>query len=628
MRKEIKEELDNKNTNLLKILSIIIIIVFVSSLFVLKYFSTGNISNINKVLNNKYDSISCIDSRCEAVEAIEKNKNYSNIKIVDTKGRIIGKYSFKNNKNRKKVYSISKKYLLMKKKVKKDVTRYYITNKSGKNLYSSRNKLVKISNEYVLEQIPSKIDYKYKIINSNGELLYKNINDYNAYDDNIYMNITKDDKSYLINTINKKVFNNYIVKEEVKDENDKTLYLILTKSNSDLYYFFNTNYNEISLNGFSDYVIQYDKSLLITRKQNNTILKYKISSSGTESKLSQSKFLSILQEEINDKINKNKYNLYFESVVDENQENVLVDNKEDKSFGIYNLNTKKYNKLYSYSSDRMRSNFNKLSSMDENDYLQITCDDISCDTVRTLVYNVQKNKVVLNLEGSDKLASKFIYYKNGYKVIKYAKESLNDSFRDKYALIDKDNKVKKVSANEIKVIDSYNVIGESGNNSVLLYSKSKNKFINDNSSVANLIKIGDKSYYKYRKNNKTIIVDKKGNELYSNKKGDLYYSENSIYSVSNRNIKIYSIKNDKVSSYNFMNNESINDITGEQMNPYNGAIFINESNGKYMKVLNDESKIIRKIRDVSISSVRINEKEKRAFIIVKSNKKYGLYIAK
>ena len=76
-------------------------------------------------------------------------------------------------------------------------------------------------------------------------------------------------------------------------------------------------------------------------------------------------------------------------------------------------------------------------------------------------FNISEIKTMVNSKtGKEEKYVTLENVPNNVKVIKYAKESLNDSFRDKYALIDKDNKVKKVSANEIKVIDSYNVIGE------------------------------------------------------------------------------------------------------------------------------------------------------------------------
>lgn len=632
---ESKKEKQNikENTYGKKLILSIIIIFIVVGVIGVKYILGDNISNISRVLSNKYDSITCVNSDCDGLIASLKSKNKVMVKLLDSKGRAIGKYSYKKEeKNYRAPYDLTSKYFLMSENKKNDKVIYHITNRHGKSLYKTTNKLIKVNENFIIEQIPAKIDYEYKVFNEKGKLLYKNVSDYELYDDNNYMYLQKDDNNFIINTSNKKSFNKYKVKEEIKNEDDETLYLILTKNNNDLYYFFNIEYDEINSKGFYAYSILNDNSLIVSRKENTNNVKFSISSVGTEKKISTEKFMSEIVKEINSKIKSDKYYLYSASISSSKQKNVIVDNLEDKSLGILNITDNKYSKIYSYSSDKIFSSVDELKSIDGKKYIQISCNKENCSEEKLVVYNIDDNKKEFELNGSSKLASEYVQYENGYKVVNYSNQSEDESIRGKYSLFDNKNKEITLSSKEIKVIDSKRVIGKESNKSLLLYSSSKKKIINDENSLAEIIRINFKNYYKYNSNNKSYVVDSNGSEVYSYDKGNLEYSNNSIYASGNRIIKMYNVEEDKVSTYKLSSNEQMTSMLDENISPFNGAVFINNEKKNYFKVVNEEAKVIKKVKKATIYDVKTNEKTKRAFIIVrdKNNKKskYGLYLAK
>ena len=75
----------------------------------------------------------------------------------------------------------------------------------------------------------------------------------------------------------------------------------------------------------------------------------------------------------------------------------------------------------------------------------------------------------------------------------------------------------------------------------------------------------------------------------------------------------------------------MNDAAGDIISPYRGALFINNSTNKYIKVVNRNGRVIKKIKNAEIESVKRNSDKNVVIITTDISKKtinYGLYIAK
>ena len=72
-------------------------------------------------------------------------------------------------------------------------------------------------------------------------------------------------------------------------------------------------------------------------------------------------------QKIKEKVDSDKYKLYEDSVYSSDQNNVLVDSKSEKSFGVLNLKNNKFKSLYNYKSDKnyVYSTVSKLNSINK-----------------------------------------------------------------------------------------------------------------------------------------------------------------------------------------------------------------------------------------------------------------------
>ena len=83
--------------------------------------------------------------------------------------------------------------------------------------------------------------------------------------------------------------------------------------------------------------------------------------------------------------------LYSYGIKDPNQDRVLVDNKDDRSFGILNVKTNNYKKLYSYKGNS-RSSFSSVIELNSyNNYVQINCSISNCDEPKTYIYDLEND---------------------------------------------------------------------------------------------------------------------------------------------------------------------------------------------------------------------------------------------
>ena len=592
-----------------------------------------NISRVTKILSDKYDSIKCINSDCSGIIATTKNKDKNENKIYSAYGKLVAKYN-DSEKNKKTPYDYQKKYILMQKKISDNETRYYMVNTSGKVLYKTNNKLIVLNENYVLEQEKAKIDYVYKFIDLTGKVKYENITDYKTYDDNKFISMTKEDKNYILNSKGQKIVDDCKVENEVKDEKDRTKFLIVQNTKNDSYYYFNTSKSKIVGDSFESYKLKSDNSLVVYKKENNSKVSYNVNKNGIQKKASSSKFLAEVVKDLKSKLDENKFYIYTLSVLDENQDSIFVDNKEEKSFGIYNLKDNKYTSVYNYSSDKFYSSISVLESNDDKTYFQVSCSNPICSETQMLVYNFSDNKELFKLTGDSLVATEYSQYENGYKVIKYSYKTTNDDYKGKYVLYDKDNKELYKSSNQISIIDSKLVMGKEIESDSILYSTNKNKILNDEKTLAEKLDVKNKNYYKYRNNDsKNVIINSKGNEIYSvDNSGTIEYNNDNIFAITSKDIKIYNMDSEKVSTYRFSKNETTTDYSNSKITPFGSVAFVNNSNKSYVKVIDSNANVLKQIKKTSIYKVEVNKEHTKAFIIttskVNGKVKYGLYLAK
>lgn len=592
-----------------------------------------NISRVTKILSDKYDSIKCINSECSGIIATTKNKDKNENKIYSAYGKLVAKYN-DSEKNKKTPYDYQKKYILMQKKISDNETRYYMVNTSGKVLYKTNNKLIVLNENYVLEQEKAKIDYIYKFIDLTGKVKYENITDYKTYDDNKFISMTKEDKNYILNSKGQKIVDDCKVENEVKDEKDRTKFLIVQNTKNDSYYYFNTSKSKIVGDSFESYKLKSDNSLVVYKKENNSKVSYNVNKNGIQKKASSSKFLAEVVKDLKSKLDENKFYIYTLSVLDENQDSIFVDNKEEKSFGIYNLKDNKYTSVYNYSSDKFYSSISVLESNDDKTYFQVSCSNPICSETQMLVYNFSDNKELFKLTGDSLVATEYSQYENGYKVIKYSYKTTNDDYKGKYVLYDKDNKELYKSSNQISIIDSKLVMGKEIESDSILYSTNKNKILNDEKTLAEKLDVKNKNYYKYRNNDsKNVIINSKGNEIYSvDNSGTIEYNNDNIFAITSKDIKIYNMDSEKVSTYRFSKNETTTDYSNSKITPFGSVAFVNNSNKSYVKVIDSNANVLKQIKKTSIYKVEVNKEHTKAFIIttskVNGKVKYGLYLAK
>lgn len=592
-----------------------------------------NISRVTKILSDKYDSVKCINSECSGIIATTKNKDKNENKIYSAYGKLVAKYN-DSEKNKKTPYDYQKKYILMQKKISDNETRYYMVNTSGKVLYKTNNKLIVLNENYVLEQEKAKIDYVYKFIDLTGKVKYENITDYKTYDNNKFISMTKEDKNYILNSKGQKIVDDCKVENEVKDEKDRTKFLIVQNTKNDSYYYFNTSKSKIVGDSFESYKLKSDNSLVVYKKENNSKVSYNVNKNGIQKKASSSKFLAEVVKDLKSKLDENKFYIYTLSVLDENQDSIFVDNKEEKSFGIYNLKDNKYTSVYNYSSDKFYSSISVLESNDDKTYFQVSCSNPICSETQMLVYNFSDNKELFKLTGDSLVATEYSQYENGYKVIKYSYKTTNDDYKGKYVLYDKDNKELYKSSNQISIIDSKLVMGKEIESDSILYSTNKNKVLNDEKTLAEKLDVKNKNYYKYRNNDsKNVIIDSKGNEIYSvDNSGTIEYNNDNIFAITSKDIKIYNMDSEKVSTYRFSKNETTTDYSNSKITPFGSVAFVNNSNKSYVKVIDSNANVLKQIKKTSIYKVEVNKEHTKAFIIttskVNGKVKYGLYLAK
>lgn len=608
-----------------KIIYVVVsIFVIVAIVFLVKYFSSKNIKMVRNILKPVYSDITCIDDNCSSIKAIKENKKGDKkVELYNDKVKKVGSYVVKDRKeDKKQIVSIKDDYFIV-----SEDKEYYIFNKSFKELYKTNNALISLNQKYILEK-----GEKYTLLNYKGEKLFENISEYNLYNNQKIIEIVTENKYVIYDEIKNKILDGYKIDKEVIDSENNTLYLIVKNVKTGVYQYYDCNNYKMVGDSFENYTVTTDNELIVSKRENGTKVDYKINTKGEQTKLDKSFSKVEKINNISKKISDDEYYLYSISVYESSQNIVLVDNKKSKEFGFYNLKNKKFNKIYSYNTkeDNIYSSVTKLNSDNDNNYLEVSCSSKLCGKNLLYVINIKDKKTEFYNENEKVVLQNYTQYENGYKMIKYSNKSEDEKYKGKYVLYNNKNEEVSISENEILILGQKVVFGPVKNETVTLYSIKNKKSLNN--TGANIIKIKNKEYYKYQdEKNNTILLDSNGKEILKVKMSqNLKNSDDSLIYIDNKKVKMYS-DDFKAKNYSLEKNEELMDNNSNDILPYKGAIFINNTKEKYIKIVNFDGMKIRKIKNSTVESIYQN-KEKNVYIIAKKEDKngtnFGLYLAK
>lgn len=620
-------------TKLIKILCAIAVVLLIALIIKIFVFKPGTSKNgVSKLLDTKYDSISCIDYDCNGFMAIEGDK-LTKYKVVlfNVDGEKVADYKEVYNANLKETevpYAIGKDFYLtsITSLSKLSASGYNMKNKKGKVIYSSE-KSIELLNNYLVITTDKETSKKI-IVDKKGKVLYSNISDYESYFNGKIIEIEIDNTYALLNELGEKFLSDYSISKIVKDEDEKYLYAVVKNEKDKVYNYFDLLKAKIVGDSFSSYSAGDEVgTLVITKKENEKSVKYLLTKDGKQTKLETEETITSsdgFYKDFKDKVDTDTYSIFSGSLYSKDQENIIVNNKVEKSMGVYNVNTKEYKELYKYAQDKsyFYSSVYNVKNSDENGLvLRFIC-TTSCDQNESLVYDVKNNKELYRYEGENHITS-YAEYENGYKVI-----GLSNS-TDKYTVLDKDNKNLYSSKKVVLILDSELVLGDKPSYSAILYSSKDNKVINEN--TVSIIDDYKNMLYKYSDETNTYILDKDGKEIIKVNKNDYLKNIDNYYIyIENNKINIYDIDKNKTNSYTMKDSEKMNDASGSMISPYKQTLVINNSTEKYVKVINFNGKVLKKIDNVELSKFKTNDEAEKAFLIVKKTKNnkdlYGLYV--
>lgn len=638
---KVKKTKEKKKLNINKKLCAIIaagVIVVIAVLLFLFRTKVDTITKVKKVAGTKYYSVECLDNSCDYILAAKGNKlGKSKISIYNAEGSLVASFKDKYYSTKTyglSAYQVSKNYIIFKKidKLKNEVEGYIIATTKGKNKYATANTLKKI-NDNLISEYDNK-DNKYLVLNKKGKIIYDGVTTINSYASGKIIALSVKGNDILVNESGENILLGYVVAKEVTNTEGDTLYLILADSKANAYYYYNVESNKIIGDGFNGYVASENEGeLLITKRINNSNVKYSLSPSGKQTKVSDetvSERVDFIKEKLG-----SDYALYVSSVIKSEQRYVFVNKIADSSFGIYDVDSGKYTKLYNYSSDEKSTTIYNLDSNDKGIYMQTTCTKGYCDKTILYVYDLASNKALYSSDDETKIPQKYSQYTNGYKVIKYSTSSTDEKYQGKYVLYNEKGKELVISSNIVIPVGEENLFGEiSSSRALILYSTKEKKILNSDDYLGSKINVSGTYVYKFSDNENTYLYSDKGKKITSIKISDakLIYSDETIVYILNNKVNIIDPTTGRVRKYRLKSDERINDISGEIIAPYRNSLYLNNPSKSYVKVVNVKGRTVKKIKKAEIKSVTENEKTKNVIIIVRkikdNNNYYGLYIAK
>ena len=640
--KEKKNNFSSTKSNKTKYLIILLAFILLLGIVVaiVKNFKSDDIKKVSKVLPTKYYSIECLDNNCDSIAAYSgKRTGKSKVVLVNGNGDKVAKYTDvydSKAKVAKTPYALGDSFFIYKKTnvSSNKVTGYSIANKNGKETYSTENTLKLLNKSLVLMSDGNKGINGYTIVTPNGKELYKSVNDYELFDNGNIISIDANGSKMVLDKEGNEVLDNYFVVTSISDKNGDTLYLIVEDSKKNSYYYFDIKKLKIVGDGFQNYTRNDDGSLTITKKVNNSTIKYTLDAKGNQKMIGDTKSQSEIADEFRKNIDTKKYNIYLTSVYDKDQKYVFTDEISSKSFGIYNIKTKKYTKIYSYKKDstNLYSSVSRISNDNDLKYYQVSCSTYNCSNNEFYVYDLENGKALYNTSNDDLKIQNYYQYEDNYKVVKYSYSSTNADYKGKYVLYGKDNKEIVKSSNNIVIVDRKQLLGYESSSSLILYSAKAKKVLNTDKNLGTKIVIDNTKYYRYKTQNNTILLNENGKEVLKiSADSDIIYSDKVLVYINNSKAYIFDASSGKTRKYKMKNNEKMNDAAGDLISPYRGVLFINNSTNNNIKVVNSKGNVIKNIRNAEIQSVH-KTSDGNVVIIAKNDsgktQTYGLYIAK
>lgn len=627
MGKNCKEKEVVSMTKKQKILFVIALIVIVLMVYlILTNKKIDGITKVNKIFDEKYYDVKCISEKCDSIIASSGDESKTSKKyIYNYNGKKISSYKENFNSNSKTsnvISEVSENYLIFKKvnRSNNDITGYYLTDLKNNKKYSTSNELKYLTDNLLL----MKKQEGYEIITKDGKEKYSNIDSAKTFNNDKIVLINVNNTSVILDNKGEKILEDYTVSKEVKNNEGNTLYLVIKDVKNNLFYYFDIDKKEIIGDNFQNFSEKDDKgNLIITKVKNNVLSKFILDKNGNQKKYTE-KNTQKYANDIKMLIDSSKYYVYDNSVYKENQNNVFVNKKDDNTFGIYNIKDNKYKKLYDYSKENPKSN---ITEVNKNGIYQISCKKDNCKTNENLVYDLNNMKKVFDIKDNNLSILNYTSYENGYKNVKY-----NDNNNSKYILYNNDNKKVIDSSKQIIVIDDeISYTNDKIEDDVLLYLFKKNKTYNKENEEAKRINISEYTLYKYKTDNKTCIINNKGKKIECTKDDiKLSYSDDLVYYLNNDKIVMINAQNSKKNKYNLGKNEKINDIKGDLIPLYRNTLFVNNSANDYIKVVSNTGRVIKKINNAEVVSVKQIDKT-NVLIFTKNtidNKDYfGLYLA-
>ena len=629
---------ENKTKCLFILLAAVLIIGIIA--VVIKKFGGDDIKRVSKILPQKYYNIECLDSNCNGIAAYKGDKTKkSKVTLLNSNGKVVASYKDVYDPKAKSIKTpsaIGKDFFIFKKTnvAKAKVTGYSIANKRGKEVYSS-SKVLKVLNDYlVVMDDTNKGLNSYTLLNSRGKTLFKNVNDFDLYADGKVISAEISGSKDVLNEKGDIILSDYYVATEVNDENGEVLYLLVEDSKNNSYNYFSLKSYKIVGDSFQNYSRNGDGTLTISKKENNNTVKYTLRTDGKQIKIGDSKTQSEIADDFRKTIDTKKYNLYLTSVYDKNQKFVFADDISSKAFGLYNIKSKKFVKVFDYKSNAssLYSSISKINNDKNLNFYQISCSTYNCDKNEFYVFDLETGKALYKLSDSKLRIQNYYQYGTDYKVIKYSYSSTNDEYKGKYVLYGKDNKEVVKSSNPIVVVDAELLVGNEMSSSLILYSAKAKKVLNSDKALGSKLTVDGNKIFRYQTDKNTILLNSKGKEVLKVESGaDLIYSDKLIVYIKDKKAYMFNASTGKTKKYRFRNNEKMNDASGDLIAPYRGALFINNSANNYVRVVNSRGNIIKTIKKAEIQNI-YKTKDNNVVIITKNDSKnitlFGLYIAK
>ena len=595
----------------------------------------STIKRVRKIASPSFYDISCLNADCDYIVASKGDKygKYTTF-VYSASGKKIARinetYDSKSSYT-KTISDATKNYVIFMKKdyTTGDILGYTLSNTKGKNKYNSETLLYSLTDNLIAE----KFEDSYKILDRNGKIIFSDVKDINVYVNNTMVSINTNREDMILDSNGKTLLNGYKIVSDVTNKKGESLYFIVVDSNRNAYYYYDykkNNLNEESFNGYTKG--KNEGELIITKTGNGSYTKYVLDKSGKISEYESENNLELI-DLIRSQIDTEKYAVYSNSIKIGTQKNILVNNRKDNTFGVYNISSKKYTKLLKYAKENGAVSLTILESNDNDLYIQINCSSTYCKKDTMIVYDVINARELYKSENKNNISS-YTEYDGNYKVIKYSVNA-SDDYKDKYVLYDKNNKELLKTDNQIVVVDKKKIFGkDSSYQSLILFSSKSNKALNSDDNLASKISIGSTIVYKYSDKNDMYLVNEKGKTLGKiDKSSSLIYGSDTIICFNeDKKINIINPIDNKNKTYKLKNNEKINDNSGQNITPYKNSLFINNTVDKYIKVINVNGRTVKKISKSTLNSAHYNEKTENVIIITKqlknNNNLYGLYIAK